>query len=249
VVRRRAAVFLEFSRRLFFKQLDCPAQPDLQMSKRFSRRSGCAGQSSYSKKTNRRDTLECVNYRRMVRPGGTFFFTVVTFDRLDFLCTPLARQILRQVMEDCRRQWPFRIDALVLLPDHLHSIWTLPDGDAGYSQRWGWIKKTFTQGWLAEGGAKRAVSNGKWNEGRRGVWQPKFFEHTIRDQEDLRRHLDYIHYNPVKHGLVRCPHQWEWSSFQRWVQRDGYPGNWQCGCNGPAIERLEFDGLAVAEMD
>src|SRR4051812_21329250 len=138
---------------------------------------------------------------------------------------------------------------MVLLPDHLHAVWTLPDGDAGYSQRWGWIKKTFTQRWITNGGAKRAVSNGKWNDGRRGVWQPKFYEHTIRNQEDLNRHLDYIHYNPVKHGLVHCPHQWEWSSFHRWVREEGYAQSWQCVCEALTVVMPDFGGLAVHEME
>ena len=93
------------------------------------------------------------------------------------------------------------------------------------------------------------VSEGKLHDGRRGVWQPKFYEHTIRDQDDFNKHLDYIHYNPVKHGLVKCPHEWEWSSFHRWVRNDGYPKDWQCVCNGPATEKPDFDGLALTQME
>ena len=190
-----------------------------------------------------------MDYRRIYRAGGTFFFTIVTFERAEILCSAPARRLLREVMQECRQQWPFEMDALVLLPDHLHAIWTLPEDDTAYSRRWGWIKKTFTQRWISIGGEEQAVSRGKLNDGRRGVWQPKFFEHTIRDQEDFGRHLDYIHYNPVKHGLARCPHEWEWSSFRRWVRHDGYARDWQCVCNGPAMERPEFEGLSIAQME
>ena len=119
----------------------------------------------------------------------------------------------------------------MLLPDHFHAMWTLPAGDSAYSRRLGWLKKTFTQRWLAAGGHELAVSEGKRRDGRRGVWQPKFWEHTLRDQDDFNEHLNYIHYNPVKHGLVQCPHQWPWSSFQKWVNRGAYERNWQCTCN------------------
>src|SRR4051812_23961951 len=106
-----------------------------------------------------------MDYRREYRPGGTFFFTVVTFERSRFLCTPLARRMLREVMEECRRQWTFEMNAVVLLPDHLHAIWTLPEEDSRFSKRWGWIKKTFTQRWMAEGGIEKHVSGGKLRDG------------------------------------------------------------------------------------
>jgi putative transposase len=102
---------------------------------------------------------------------------------------------------------------MVLLPDHLHSLWALPPGDARYSMRWAWTKKEFTKRWLAAGGRERPVSNSRRARHRREVWQPRFWEHTIRDEHDLERHFDYIHYNPVKHSLVTSPRHWPFSTF------------------------------------
>ena len=88
------------------------------------------------------------DYRRYFVPGGTYFFTVVTYDRAPIFATELARRILGQMMRECQRRWPFDVNAIVLLPEHLHAMWTLPTGDAGYPRRWGWIKKEFTKAWL-----------------------------------------------------------------------------------------------------
>jgi putative transposase len=146
------------------------------------------------------------NYRRAFRPGGTFFFTLVTHGRARFLCDELARTLLRRAIDDCRAAAPFEVDAFVLLPDHLHTMWTPPAGDGDFSTRWMRIKRSFTCGWLAAGGREGAVSDSRRRNRRRGVWQRRFWEHVIRDPTDYQRHLDYIHYNPVKHKLARCPH-------------------------------------------
>ena len=148
------------------------------------------------------------DYRRYYQAGGTFFFTVVTEGRARWLCEDRARMILHAAIASCRDRWPFSMDAVVLLPDHLHAIWTLPREDADYSRRWAVIKRRFTDRWLAAGGPERAVSRGRRNQRRRGVLLPRFWEHLIRDENDYERHVEYIHYNPVKHGLVRCPHEW-----------------------------------------
>jgi len=127
------------------------------------------------------------------------------------------------------------LNAIVLLPDHLHAIWTLPLGDDNYSGRWSVIKRNFTSRFLASGGTDWQVSAGKQRENRRGIWQRRFWEHTIEDEEDFETHFDYIHYNPVKHGLVKCPSEWEPSSFHRWVTKGVYPPNWACGNPPPAL--------------
>jgi len=173
------------------------------------------------------------NYRRSYLPGGTYFFTHVTDHRSPFLCTDLARKLLKDVFRETRQRWPFHIDAIVLLPDHLHAIWTLPPGDADYSKRWGWLKKEFSKRYVA---ARRPDKN-------HGVWQPKFWEHTIRDENDYERHMDYIHYNPVKHGLVRCPRDWHYSSFARWVRLGIYPHDWGCPDFGKNDGNWDFDDL------
>ena len=171
------------------------------------------------------------NYRRSLVPGGTYFFTLATHRRQAIL-TGAASALLGSCLRQCRRQYPFSIDAIVLLPDHLHAVWTLPKGDCDYSKRWAIIKKTFSQEWLASGGQEQPMSEGIRRDRRRGVWQPRFWEHTIRDIDDYRRHMDYIHYNPVKHGYARCPHDWQWSSFRRLTNENVYRPDWGCSCEG-----------------
>jgi putative transposase len=109
----------------------------------------------------------------------------------------------------------------VLLPDHLHAIWALPEGDANFSRRWAWLKREFTRRWL-----EAASDSGQTYQRRRTVWQPRFWEHTIRDERDFANHLDYVHYNPVKHGHVARPHDWEHSSFHRFVKFGWYDPDW-----------------------
>jgi putative transposase len=133
---------------------------------------------------------------------------------------------------------------MVVIPDHLHAIWTLPHGDADYSIRWAWLKKEFTKRWLNTGRDERGQSAGRIRDGRRGVWQPKFWEHAIRDERDLERHVEYIHYNPVKHGVATCPHAWRWSSFDRWVRAGIYPAEWACSCDSKAYVSVTVADLA-----
>ncbi len=121
---------------------------------------------------------------------------------------------------------PFETMAIVLLWDHLHCLWTLPPGDDDYSGRWKKIKATFTRDWLRNGGEDQPVSRAKAARGRRGVWQARFHEHTIRDEKDLENHADYLHYNPVKHGYVNRPWDWQWLSFRRFVELGQYDRDW-----------------------
>jgi putative transposase len=132
-----------------------------------------------------------------------------------------SRDVLRGAFAEANRNWPFEMPVVVLLPDHLHTIWALPSGDDRYATRWGWIKKEFTKHWLAAGGCEQPVSAAKQRACRRGIWQRRYWEHLIRDEHDFERHFDYIHYNPVKHGYVKCPKDWPYSSFHRWVNKGG----------------------------
>ena len=179
---------------------------------------------------NAHPTMGCLgglaDYRRCYVPGGSFFFTVVTERRAPILGTDAAHDMLRAAFRDCLDRWPFRVDALVMLPDHLHAIWTLPPDDADYSKRWGTIKKHFTQSWLAAGGAAQPSSDSRVRYRRRGVWQRRFWEHCLRDERDYARHFDYLHFNPVKHRLVDAPRAWPYSSFHRWVERGVYGPAW-----------------------
>jgi putative transposase len=174
------------------------------------------------------------NYRRNSVAGATYFFTVITHNRRPILGDPAAQRILGDVIRECQADWRFRMDAVVLLPDHVHCIWRLPKGDDAYSARWSWIKLQFTKRWLADGGSEGSTTPGQQREHRRGVWQRRFWEHTIRDEDDYQTRFDYIHFNPVKHGYVRSPYEWDPSSFHRWVTKGVYPAKWAADGKEPA---------------
>jgi putative transposase len=166
------------------------------------------------------------HYRRADVPGGTFFFTLVTYERRPLLTTDVARRVLRDAIEQVRSRRPFEINGFVLLPDHLHTIWTLPSGDTDYPTRWRQIKTLFTRGWLAAGGTEGPVSVARAVQGGRGVWQRRYYERTVRDEAELRKRLDYIHINPVKHRLCERAIDWPWSSFHRYVKLGEYEDTW-----------------------
>jgi len=161
------------------------------------------------------------DYRRHRVPGGTYFFTVNLYDRRSDLLTRNI-DILREAVRKVRVQAPFHIDAWVVLPDHLHCVWTLPDEDVDFSGRWQAIKTAFSK--HIPPGEFRSVSRLK--KGERGIWQRRFWEHTIRDDKDYGAHIDYIHFNPVKHGLVAHAADWPYSSFHRLVAAGCYPADW-----------------------
>ena len=154
-----------------------------------------------------------MQYRRAKVPGGTYSFTVVTCDRRPILCQPDNILLLRQAFRHVRQNHPFTIDAVVILPDHLHCIWTLPKDDFDFSTRWRLIKSYFSRHCLREDGEKASLS--RYSKQERGIWQRRFWEHCIQDETDLANHLNYIHNNPVKHGLVASPQDWPYSSIHR----------------------------------
>lgn len=165
----------------------------------------------------------------------------MTDRRAPFFDSKVARSLLGNCFRECRQRWPFELDGLVLLPDHLHAIWSLPPGDSAYSTRWSWLKKEFTKRWLAAGAVESEISKSRQSEKRRGVWQPRFWEHTIQDEGDFERHFDDIHYNPVKYGSVKCPHNWPHSSIHRWVRAGVY--SWNCACWEDGKTTMKFDDL------
>ncbi len=189
------------------------------------------------------------DYRRAIVPGGTFFFTVVTETRAPIFAYDDARALMREAMAKTGRRLPFVVEAVVVLPDHLHTIWSLPAGDSDFSTRWSFLKRTFTKAWLSRGGREQITTESRRRNRRRGVWQRRFWEHTIRDEDDFRHHCDYIHYNPVKHGLATCPHGWVYSSFERFVRRGFYESDWQCACGGRRVETPDFEGLGQTAME
>lgn len=129
---------------------------------------------------------------------------------------------LRQIFRKVKSGHPFEIDAIVVLPEHLHYIWTLSPGDADYQTRWALIKAGFSR--AIPIGERRSISRIK--RGERGIWQRRYWEHLIRDDQDFERHADYIHWNPVKHGWARRVGDWPYSSFHAYVRRGIYPMNW-----------------------
>jgi putative transposase len=140
-----------------------------------------------------------------------------------------VRQALRESIYKVRQTLPFRIDAWVLLPDHFHTIWTLPDDDARYAARWAVIKSGVTKKCrnLFGLGENTNISRSYRHEG--DIWQRRFWELVIRDDQDFHRHLDYLHWNPVKHGYVKTPMDWPYSTFHRFVAQGLYPSNWGGG--------------------
>lgn len=192
------------------------------------------------------------NYRRAFVPGGTFFLTIVTHRRRPLFADEENVRRLRAATLTVMNERPFEIVASVVLPDHLHFMWTLPDGDSDFSARVGRIKVEFTKALRAAGDAvgdahPTSVSRAKHRES--DVWQRRFWEHCVRDQEDFNEHLDYIHYNPVKHGLIDCPHAWGASSFGKWVASDHYAHDWCCACDGRVVKVPDFSRIMVHEPE
>jgi putative transposase len=168
------------------------------------------------------------NYRRSYS-GSTYFFTVVTFHRQPILTADAARNVLHTAWVDVQKRHPFTIDAICLLPDHIHCIWTLPEGDTNYSMRWKEIKRLFTKGYLDQIGPGNERNSSRQTRGEAALWQRRFWEHTIRDTADFNLHMDYTHFNPVKHGLVQSVWQWPWSSYHRLVEKGYYSQGWGVG--------------------
>jgi putative transposase len=161
------------------------------------------------------------NYRRSRIPGGCYFFTVVLAERGSRLLVDHIAQ-LRLAVATVKARRPFTIDAFVVLPDHLHCVWTLPDGDADYSRRWEQIKNQFSRSLPMI--APSPAINCRPRE--RGIWQRRFWEHMIRDDDDYAHHVEYTHFNPVKHGYVVHVADWPHSSFHRAVRQGLYPADW-----------------------
>lgn len=164
------------------------------------------------------------NYRRAFIPGGAWFFTVNLLERRQNDLLVREIDLLRETVRRVRVRYPFHIDAWVVLPDHLHCIWTLPPGDSDFSTRWRLIKSGFSRA-LPKTERRSNVRKGA---GERGILQRHYWEHLIRDETDYLRHMDYVHVNPLKHGLVKRVADWPHSTFHRYVTQSVYPADW-CG--------------------
>ena len=156
-----------------------------------------------------------MQYRRVYSQGGCYFFTLVTHQRNPILCDDNSITVLRNAFKNVIHKRPFSIDAIVVLPDHLHCIWTMPKDDPDFPTRWRLVKTWFTKHYDRPSDVDQ-----------RKIWQNRYWEHLLRDEKDFRHHLDYIHYNPVKHGYVTQPFDWKYSSFQRFVSAGVYDKGW-----------------------
>ena len=155
-------------------------------------------------------------YRRVTLPGGCFFFTLVTAQRYPWFSENRNIQRLREAFEHVRNRYPFRLDAIVVLPDHLHCVMGLPENDLDYAKRIRLIKHYVSVG----------IETTVNERGEKRVWQKRYWEHLLRDDADWRRHVDYTHFNPVKHGYVDSPAHWRHSSFRRAVEQGLYEADW-----------------------
>ena len=165
-----------------------------------------------------------MRYRRAQAPGGTFFFTVALADRKsDLLVSHI--DALRTATRNVRVRHPFEIVAMVVLPDHLHAVWQLPEGDGDYAKRGSLIKANFSRALPKH----EHVNNSRLSKRERGIWQRRYWEHQIRDEHDLQAHVDYIHHNPVKHGYVAKAVDWPHSSLHRYIRLDWLAADWGIG--------------------
>ena len=172
-------------------------------------------------------------YQRVYIPGACYFFTVNLAHRRgnDLLVRHVGT--LREAVAVTRSNHPFAIHAMVVLPDHLHALWQLPDGDADFSTRWRLIKARFARAVPGH----ETTDPSRARRGERGIWQRRFWEHSIRDARDWQRHMDYIHYNPVKHGHVERAIDWPYSSFHRHVRAGRYAPDWGAS---PAVREMDL---------
>jgi putative transposase len=164
------------------------------------------------------------DYQRLYLKGGTLFFTIVTFRRRPVFIEESSVKLLWRCIKNTMEKFPFTINAFVILPDHLHMIWTLPEHESDFSTRWKMIKGTFSRQYSGE--RVKDISESMVRKNEKGIWQRRFWENAIRDQEDYNRHCDYIHYNPVKHGLIKSAADWEQSSYKDFVAEGYYPEGW-----------------------
>jgi putative transposase len=185
------------------------------------------------------DVITMSRYRRANIPGAAYFFTVVTYRRRPILCDAPVRAALRGAIKTVRLRHPLTIDAWVLLPEHLHCVWTLPPGDAHYALRWGLIKRMVSSECAQHYHRTDWMTASKTKHRESTFWQRRYWEHCITTETDYSNHMDYIAINPVKHTLVTRVRDWPYSTFHRDVTRGIYPLNW---AGTPDMLDLAFGG-------
>ena len=165
------------------------------------------------------------NYRRAWHPGGTYFFTVNLLERKGNDLLVCHIETLREIVRSVQQRHPFKIHAWVVLPEHMHCVIELPVGDVDFPVRWRLIKMEFSKS-LPRG---ERLSAARERRGERGIWQRRYWEHLIKNEADFQAHMDYVHVNPVKHGLVSRVSDWPFSTFHKLVERGVYPADWAGG--------------------
>ncbi len=165
-----------------------------------------------------------MKYKRYFQPGGMFFFTLVTYKRRKLFVDERSIDLFNASVQYVQIKHPFEMDAYCICPDHIHMIWTLPEDEVDYPTRLRLLKSHFSHHYID--GDRLIVSESRKKNGEKDIWQRRYWEHFIRDEDDYLRHLEYIHYNPVKHGLVNAPALWRYSSFSEYVEQGLYPVEW-----------------------
>ncbi len=171
------------------------------------------------------------HYRRAYINGGMYFFTLVTYKRKPLLCSPKSIIRLRESFRYIIKKYPFEITGIVILPDHMHCILQMPPNDFNFSIRWNHFKRYYSIGMNSPSNQRR----------EKMIWQRRYWEHLIRDENDFQNHMDYIHCNPVKHGYVSKPFEWEYSSFRREVHSGTYNKDWGELLEPDHIQNLKFE--------
>ena len=165
-----------------------------------------------------------MKYKRYIQPGGTYFFTVVTYKRKKIFQDDEEILLFRKSVKHVRKNHPFEMSAYCICPDHIHMIWTLPENDGDFPTRWRLIKSYFSKNWKQA--HQKASTSSRDNKNEQMVWHRRYWEHYIRDEDDLNKHIDYIFYNPVKHGYVDTPSKWKYSNFLDYVEKGFYSIDW-----------------------
>lgn len=169
-----------------------------------------------------------MNYRRAWHKGGTYFFTVNCLQRNNNDCLVCNIDLLRAVIAKVKQSHPFHIHAWVVLPEHMHCVMELPEGDADFAKRWMLIKMLFSRGVTKN----ERLTRTRIERRERGIWQRRYWEHLIKDEWDYQAHMDYVHINPVKHGLVKQVQDWPYSTFHKMVEQGIYAQDWGGGMEG-----------------
>jgi putative transposase len=182
-------------------------------------------------------------YRRFYREGSIIFLTIVTYNRQLIFKDEKNIDLLRKATAIVKSEMPFEILGAVILPNHLHFLWQLPPNNGDFSKRVGRLKALFTKSFKQENNVIQEVSRSRIKHRESNIWQRRFWDHHIRDEEDFEQHLNYIHYNPVKHHFVSCPHFWQYSSFNLWVKKGVYSSQWACICDQNKAKIPDFSSI------